>query len=181
MAKVYVKDMESLAKYVGANVVSALNTKSGWTASAIKEAESEMVEQKVYGAYKHESTSDGEPYVYERRKTSKKGLAYTGNMEHTVALEGRSSAVMTVVNNTPADERYKTLISGNTLAELVERGHGANGLNYAFPTNPDFTNARPFQAATVQYLKSSANHEVKNGMIADLAAHGFKINMKNTK
>jgi hypothetical protein len=124
-------------------------------AEVVKKVESEKVESEVYNKYKP-STSDGEPWRYERRKTNG-GLADTANMIPKTNLI-TNGVELTVENITEgSQDSFK-------ISDLIEGGDGTSGKQYQYKTNRDGTayqylKARPFQRKTEEELAKTGEHE----------------------
>ncbi len=166
-----IKNMAELNKHINKILVDSLNKENNLVANEIKYTEAEMVEQEVYAKY---APDNGEPFVYQRRG-DKGGLADVSNMEHT-AQKSKGKVSMNVRNMTPPNPKFNdNQLKDGEVADLVENGDGANGLNYSYPDG-SYADARPFQSETVEELKN--NKKLRDALKIELRKKGIKtINM----
>jgi hypothetical protein len=144
--------LEALFLGLNKNIENAMKHE---VSDVVKKVESEKVESEVYDRYKP-STSDGEPWRYERRKTNG-GLADTTNMIPKTNIVA-NGVELTVENITEgSQDSFK-------ISDLIEGGDGTNGKQYQYKTNRDGTadqylRARPFQRKTEEELAKTGDHE----------------------
>ena len=125
-------DLKSLEAFLKKSVDNALNAE---VAQAIKETQSDVIQDVVYNAYT--------PKLYQRRGALGGGLGDTTNMYHEVY-----DGVLTVENRTPPNPDYShTALQSKSIDTAVERGERYDYWGDAFP--------RPFTAKTVERLENS--------------------------
>jgi hypothetical protein len=121
-------------------------------ATMVKNEESKSVEKNVYQQYQPDN---GEPFVYERRKTTG-GLADKKNMKHKVK-NVPNGVELSVENVTKGkDDKFK-------IADLVEYGDGYDGKEYEYKDNridtaDEYLQARPFTERTGETILQSDAH-----------------------
>jgi hypothetical protein len=153
------KNLNELIKYLNVQMRDVMNTDM---AQMVKKKESESVEKNVYEAYQPEN---GEPFVYERRKTNG-GLSDESNMKHSVK-NVPNGVELSIKNTTKGkDQNFQ-------IAELVEYGDGYNGREYEYKTNrndtaDEYLRARPFTEKTEEVILQSDEHVkvMRNGLKA---------------
>lgn len=169
MAKKRARNMAELKKQINEKLLAELK-KDNLVAEIIKHTESDMVEQEVYDRY--DPKSDGEPWVYERRR-DRGGLADVTNMKHeTTETDGKVK--MNIRNMTPPHPSFnENNLKAGEVADLVEGGDGANGLRYSNPDGGSYSEPRPFQQETINEL--SRNKEHVQAMKTLLKDMGIKV------
>lgn len=166
--------MRELNSQINKLLKNTLNAKNNEVANTIKITQSMKVEEEVYNKYVP-PTNDGEPWIYQRRRLSGRGLSHPENMKHE-AQESGGKVKMVVVNLTPANPEYNdNNLKLGELAQLVEGGHGANGLSYSYPRNGSgsYAEPRPFQQKTVEEL--ARNKEHVQALESELRSRGLDV------
>lgn len=153
---VYHKNLKSLFNHIQKNVIpDVLKTD---VLPVVKKVEQDAIEKFVYDAYNPSST-DGEPYVYERRR-SNGGLSDPNNMMarfYTV-----SGGYEMLVENTTTGQ-YD---SNFEIAGLVEYGDNSGYGEYEYKTNRDGTawqylQGRGFTFQAASELSRTLEHVMK--------------------
>lgn len=144
-----IKSLTELNKYLNKQIRSVMEQEM---ATMVKNEESKSVEKNVYQQYQ---PNDGEPFIYERRKTSG-GLADKKNMKHKV--KNIPNGVELSVENVTKGKNDKFKI-----ADLVEYGDGFDGKEYEYKDNrintaDEYLQARPFTERTVESIQQSNEH-----------------------
>ena len=139
-------NIEKLLKHLDKQYIAP--TMQNEMADMVKDEEQRIIDKTVYDAYKP-GTSDGEPWVYKRRR-DKGGLRSRDNMVTNVhqSVEG---VELTVENVTKGANGYR-------IDEVIESGKG-----YEFTTNRDgtasqYTSPRPFTKNTEESIASKDLH-----------------------
>jgi hypothetical protein len=153
------KNLEELIKHLNIQMRDVMNNEM---AQMVKKKESESVVKNVYEAYQPDN---GEPFVYERRKTNG-GLADERNMKHKVK---------NVVNGVELSVENKTKGKDDNfqLDTLIEYGDGTDGKEYDYKTNristqDEYLRGRPFTEKTEEAILQSDEHVkiMRNGLKA---------------
>jgi hypothetical protein len=143
------KNLTELNKYLNQQIREVMDNEM---AAMVKKKESESVEKNVYQAYQPDN---GEPFIYERRKTDG-GLADERNMEHKVK-NVKDGVELSVENITKGkDQNFR-------LDTLIEYGDGTDGKEYQFKTNrigtaDEYLRGRPFTEKTEESILQSNEH-----------------------
>ena len=143
------KNLTELNKYLNQQIREVMDNEM---AAMVKKKESESVEKNVYQAYQPDN---GEPFVYERRKTNG-GLEDERNMKHNVR-NIKDGVELSVENTTKGkDQNFR-------LDTLIEYGDGTDGKEYQYKTNrintaDEYLRARPFTEKTEESIAQSNEH-----------------------
>lgn len=142
MSKTF-KDLAQLEAYLNKQMLDVLE-KEGL--QEVRKTMQEKVKTEVYDAY---GPNNGEPYVYERRKTKNGGL----QNENSIVITNKRSTgdgVGVDIENIATGER------GYRLDEVIEYGHeGSRGYEYTRnrdTDSPEFLKPRRFVAETEKQL-----------------------------
>lgn len=159
-----IKELEAL---INKKLMNALKTD---VAKVVKNTQQEKVKTSVYDRYSP-GTSDGEPWVYKRRKENG-GLADQKNMIDVVSVS--STGVELSVQNIAKGSKDKSM----EIAGLVEYGDDAGYGEYDYKLNRDGTSEqylqpRPFIEET---RKELASGKAKEALIKGLKNQGIIVN-----
>ncbi|MEL3959403.1 hypothetical protein NST17_19820 [Caldifermentibacillus hisashii] len=163
-------NLNSLIKHLNERVIK--NALGNEVAEKVRDIEQRKIDKTVYSGYRP-STSDGEPWVYKRRRDNG-GLRDRKNMIADVQVT--SDGVKLSVENvtTGSQDNFK-------IADLIEYGDNTNGKEYAYKRNRDGTadqylRSRPFTKNTIEELKRTGEHI--DALIDGLKKQGIDVKKK---
>lgn len=163
-------DLNSLIKHLNERVIK--NALENEVAEKVRDIEQRKIDETVYSGYRP-STSDGEPWVYKRRRDNG-GLRDRKNM--IADVQATSDGVKLSVENitTGSQDNFK-------IADLVEYGDNTNGKEYAYKRNRDGTadqylRSRPFTKNTIEELERTGEHI--DALIDGLKKQGINVKKK---
>lgn len=163
-------NLNSLIKHLNERVIK--NALGNEVAEKVRDIEQRKIDETVYSGYRP-STSDGEPWVYKRRRDNG-GLRDRKNMIANVQVT--SDGVKLSVENvtTGSQDNFK-------IADLIEYGDNTNGKEYAYKRNRDGTadqylRSRPFTKNTIEELKRTGEHI--DALIDGLKKQGIDVKKK---
>lgn len=146
------KSLNDLFKHLQTNVIPDVLENEVY--SVVVETEQKMIEEHVYDAYSPAS-SNGEPWVYERRRYNG-GLSDPRNMMASFyTVTGGYEMLVQNITKGSDDNFY--------IAPLIEYGDKHNGLEYQYKSNRDGTawqylRERNFTYQTMEELKKTLKH-----------------------
>lgn len=162
-------NLNNLSKFLNGKIADAMKTD---VAETVRNVEQKNIDDTVYSGYRP-STSDGEPWRYERRRDNG-GLRDRKNMVADVQVT--SDGVKLLVENitTGSQDNFR-------IDDLVEYGDGTNGKEYGYKRNRDGTadqylRGRPFTRNTIEELERTGEHV--DALINGLRKNGIEVNRK---
>lgn len=152
-------NLDDLSKYV---VNIAKDSLKNEIFDIVRKEEQEKIQEEVYDKYRIKNNEKKEPFIYSRRMTSG-GLKDEKNIKGKVKKISNGEVELEVTNITKGNDAYKSTLAGKEIAEVIEYGHGYNGLYYDYPYNRDgtawqFLNPRPFIQKTIEELENNKKY-----------------------
>ena len=138
-------NIKELQKYLNSQINQVMQNEM---ANMVKDEEQRTIDKTVYDSYKP-GTSDGEPWVYKRRRDDG-GLRSRENMKVNInqSVEG---VELTVENVTKGAQGYR-------IDEVIESGKGYEYTSNRDGTANQYTSPRPFTKNTEESIAAKDLH-----------------------